>query len=750
MTTDRRFIGQRTHRQDARDIVTGRAEFIDDLKLQGMLFARVLRSPHPHARVVEVDTAEAEAVSGVKAVLTHRSVPDWKGGTPFHIRVLDEKVRYVGDGVALVAAESERAADAALDLLHVTYEPLEAVYDVEEALTEGAPRLYDAFPGNRVPEGFPLYGPDCLKGIRLGDVEQGFREADFIGEGICGYETIANPLPLEPPGVIARWDGPDRLTLWSATQSASWHRFVLLPSLGFPDIRAIATQCGGSFGSKNYALMPCFYAAALSRATGRPVKMCFSKEEQFGAYTLRPGSRFKGRIGIRKDGTVTAVSGRWFFDTGACSDMPQAQVAVGCGELQLMLRCENWDLTGTIAFTNRPPSGVVRGFGGQELESALLPVLFQALEKAGIDPVDFFRRNYVKPGDAYLWRDGKRYVDRGVDYSEALDRGAEAFDWRRRWKGWLRPTRVEGQKRIGVGVSVHGNADVGEDVSEAHVRLTPDGRAVVHACVSESGSGQRSSLCKMAAEVLQLPLDRVRMSPPDTLVNPFEFGLVGSRGTWAVGSAVIAAAEKARTALLERAAPGLGVQKEDLETSDGRVYVRGNPERALSWSRVMGIVRTCSGSARYEEEFSVPNFLALFVEVEVDTGTGKASVREVLAATDVGRVIDPLSLEGQLRGCFGAAGLDTALNEETILDRTTGRILNGNMVDYKWRTFRELPLFRDVILETPMPTHRFGAVGVGEISTSPGPSAVLMAVSNALGVRMTGYPLTPQRILEAL
>ncbi len=749
MTRDYRVIGKRTPRKDARAIVTGKAEFIDDLKLQGMLYGRVLRSPHAHARVAEVDTGRAESLPGVKAVLTHRNVPGWKGGTPFHIKVLDGKVRFVGDGVALVAAESVRAADEALDAIRVDYEPLRAVYDVEEALEQGAPQLYEEFPGNVIPPRFPLYGPECLTGISLGDTAEGFKEADFIGEGSCRYEMIANPLPLEPPGVIARWEGPERLTIWSATQSATWHRFVMLPFMGFPDIRAVSTHCGGSFGSKNYSLMPCFYAAALAKAAGRPVKMCYTKEEQFGAFSLRPGSRFKGRIGVKKDGTVTAVSGHWLFDTGAAADIPQAQVAVGCGELQLMLRCPNWDLESTIAVTNHSPSGVVRGFGGQELESALLPVLFRALAEAGVDPVEFFKKNYVRPGQAYYWRDGKRYVDRGVDYSATLDQGAEAFGWHKKWKGWLTPTGAGEGKRTGVGVGVHGNADVGEDVSEAYVRLTPDGRAVVHACVSESGMGQRSSLCKMAAEVLGLPLERVSMGPPDTLVNPFEFGLVGSRGTYAVGSAVIAAAGDARERLLERAAPLLGAAKEDLETSDGRVYARGEPGRSLSWSRVIGIVRTCTGSARYEEDFGIPNFLALFVEVEVDTGTGKIDLVEVLAATDVGRVIDPLSLKGQLRGCLGAAGLDTAVFEETVLDESTGRILNLNMIDYKWRTFAELPAFRDVILETPMPTHRLHAVGVGEISTSPGPSAVLMAVSNALGVHMSEYPLTPERIIQA-
>ncbi|MFP3928436.1 MAG: xanthine dehydrogenase family protein molybdopterin-binding subunit [Desulfobacteraceae bacterium] len=750
MASGYKVIGKQGPRKDARAIVTGRAEFIDDIRLQGMLYAKVLRSPHPHARVVEVDTKKAESIPEVKAVLTHRNVPGWRAGTPFHIKVLDSKVRFVGDGVALIAAESVRAAEEALDVIEVEYEPLGAVYDVEEALAEGAPQLYEEFPGNVVPPGFPLYGPECLKGISMGDVEEGFREADFTAEGTCGYEMIANPLPIEPPGVIVRWDGPDSLTVWSATQSATWHRFVMLPFMGFPDIRAISTHCGGSFGSKNYSLMPCFYAAALAKATGRPVKMCFSKEEQFGAFSLRPGSRFKGKIGVKKDGTVTAVSGRWFFDTGAAADIPQAQVAVGCGELQLMLRCPNWDLLSTIACTNHSPCGVVRGFGGQELESALLPVAFRALAKAGVDPVDFFKKNYVKPGEAYFWRDGKRYVDRGVDYSSTIDQGAEAFGWRGKWKGWLRPTAVREGKRIGVGVGVHGNADVGEDISEAYVRLTPDGRAVVHSCVSESGMGQRSSLCKMAAEVLGIPLDRVSMSPPDTLVNPFEFGLVGSRGTYAVGSAVIAAAEEAKAKLLDRAAPLLGAPKEELETRGGRVYARSNPGKSLSWSRVIGIVRTCTGSARYEEDFSIPNFLALFVEVEVDPATGKVDVIEVLAATDVGQIIDPLSLKGQLRGCLGAAGLDTAVFEETVLDDWTGRMLNPNMIDYKWRTFAELPAFRDVVLETPIKTHSLHAVGVGEISTSPGPSAVLMAVSNALGVHMTEYPLTPERIIQAV
>jgi len=745
-----RFIGKTTARKDALEIATGKADFIDDIKLPDMLYGKVLRSPHPHANIKDIDTKRAESFPGVKAILTYRNVPDWMGGNPNHVKVLDRKVRFVGDAVALIAAESEQIAEEALELVAVDYELLQAIYDVEEAIKPGAPQLYEEFPGNLIPVAFPGFGPKSLTELVFGNMEKGFREADFISEGTYAYDTIPNPLPIEPPGVIARWEAPDKFTIWSATQSASWHRFVMLSKMGFPEIRSISTHCGGSYGSKNYAFLPCFYAAALAKKTGRPVKVYYSKEEHFGAFALRLGIRFRGKIGIKNDGTVTALSGELFVETGAFSDTSQAQVAVALGEVQLMLRCPNWNLKTKLVCTNRNPSGIIRGFGGQEFESALLPILTEAMKQADLDPVDFFKKNYVSPGDGYFWRDGEWYVKRGQDYREAIERGAQTFGWQKKWKGWLKPTAVNGTKRIGVGVSVHGNADVGEDVSEAYVRLTPDARATIHVCVSEAGMGQRSSLCKMVAEVLQIPIERVGMTPADTLVNPFEFGLVGSRGTYALGSAVIAATEDARQDLLKRAAPLLGVTPEELETEDGKVYVKEEPSRSLSWSRAIGIARTCTGFGRFEPDYSVPNFIMIFVEVEVDVETGKVDLLRVVPATDVGQIIDPLALRGQLHGCLGSAGMDTALFEETVLDRSTGRIVNLNMIDYKWRTFRELPKFQNVILETPISTHRFKAIGVGEITTSPGPGAILMAVSNAVGVRLAEYPLTPDKILKAL
>jgi CO/xanthine dehydrogenase Mo-binding subunit len=750
MGEEYRHIGKATKRKDARAIVTGSAKYIDDIKLPGMLEGRVLRSPYPHACIKHIDTSKAETYPGVKAVLTYKNVPPWIGGIPYHRPVLDSTVRFVGDAVALVAAETAESAEEALELIEVEYEQLPAVYDMEEATKPGAPQLHERIPGNVFPRGFRPIGEKALQEIVMGDVDKGFKEADFITEGTCGYENIPNPLPPEPPGVIATWEDPEHLTIYTASQSAPMNRNFHQPLLKMVDMRVIGAQCGGSYGTKNANMIPMVHAAALAKAAGRPVKVYFSKEEHFNAYSLRLGSRIHARVGIKKDGTITAMEGEWLVDTGAASEMAQVQIAVGCGEAQLALRCKNWNLQPKLICTNHSPAGVVRGFGGQELKSSLLPLMAIAMEKANLDPLEFFKKNYVKPGDGYFWRDGLWWDYRGIDFSKAMQKGAEVFGWKDKWKGWGKPTAVNGSKRIGVGMGVHGNADVGEDESEAYVKISPDGRAVLHACVSESGMGERSSLCKMVAEVLNIPLERVEITTPDTMVNPFEFGLVGSRGTYTVGSAVIQAAEDAKRKLLALAAPVLSAKPEDLETKDGKIYVKGREDTAIPWHKAMGVTRTLTGQGRFETDYSLCNFMMIFAEVEVDIETGKTYLRRVVAATDCGQIIDPLVLAGQLHGSIGSAGIDTALFEGTVLDKDTGHILNCNMIDYKWRTFIDLPEFQNVILETPFPSHRFKAIGVGEISPAPGPSAVLMAISNAIGKRIMDYPATPDKILKAL
>lgn len=745
-----RYIGKSIPRRDAREIVTGGNAYLDDLQFSNLLYGKVLRSPHPHALIKKIDKRRALALPGVKAVLTWEDAPDWRGGTPRCKRLLDRKVRHVGDTVALAAADTEEIAREALGLIEVEYDLLPAVFEPEEALQPGAPQLYEEFPGNVLPAGTPFFGPGCLKEIVLGNVEKGFQEADVVTEGTFGYENLPNPIPPEPPGAVALWEEPNILTVWVSSQTPYLDQITLLHIFNREvKVRTIGGACGGSFGSKLMSWPVQAQAALLSRATGRPVKLVMTKEEHLAAFTLRPGSRMRARVGLKKDGTVTAVSGDWLVDTGSYSMTTQAQVAVGCGELQIMVRCPNWNLTSKIVCTNRNASGIVRGFGGQELKCAFIPLLSLAMEQAGLDPFEVLKKNYVKPGDGYFWRDGIWYTYRGVDYTPAMEQGAERFGWRKKWKGWLIPSAVNGSKRIGVGVGVHGNADIGEDASEAYVRLHPDGTALIFSCLTEHGTGQKSNLLKMVAEVLQIPWERVSIVPSDSLINPYEFGPVGSRGTYAIGSAVIAAAQDARQRLFELLAPRLQARAEDLETADGLVFVRDHPEKKLPW-KAMGIDLTCLGSGRFEPDFTLANCMMTFVEVEVDVETGLVILRHVVNATDVGQIIDPPGLEGQLNGCLGSGGIDSALFEETVLDRTTGQILNANLIDYKWRTFPDLPVIDHVVLETPIPSHRFKAVGVGEVTTAPGPSAVFMAVSNAIGTWLHNYPATPERVLQAL
>lgn len=743
-------IGKPVPRRDSVDVVTGSALFLDDIRFQDLLYGKVLRSPHAHAKIKRIDKAAAESLPGVKAVLTWKDVPDWKGGTPRNVRILDQKLRYVGDAVALVAAVSVEIAEAAVKLVDVEYEVLPAVLDIDSALKPGAPLVHDDCPGNILPGGTIIFGPDCLKGLVMGDVEKGFREADVISEGEFGYENIPGALAPEPVGAVALWEDPGRVTVWSTTQAPYQDKVTLFHVFNREvEVRSIGHHVGGSFGTKIMCWQVQSYAALLSRATGKPVKIVFSKEEHMACFTVRIGSRIRARVGMKKDGTLTAIQGSWYVDTGYYSFTTQAEVAVGSGELMIMAQCPNWDLENIVVTTNRNASGSMRGFGGQELKCAFIPLLCMAMEKANLDPFEVLKKNYVKPGGGYFWRDGKWYPYRGIDYTKAMDAGAQTFGWREKWRGWLTPSAVEGSKRRGVGVGVHGNADVGEDTSEAYVQIGYNATATLFLCASEHGTGQKSNYVKMVAEVLQIPPERVSLSPADTLVTPFEFGPVGSRGTYAIASAVIDAAEDAKKQLLTHFAPKLGAAPDELDTAGGDVFVKSEPGKRMKW-RALGNNRTILGYGRFEQDFTICNCMMSFVEVEVDTETGKLFLTRVVLATDVGKVIDPLGIEGQLNGCLGSAGIDSAIFEETILDPSSGHILNANLIDYKWRTFAELPPIDRVVLETPMPTHRFHAVGVGEIATSPGPSAVLMAASNAIGTWLTQYPVTPQRVLAVL
>ena len=759
MSKNYRYIGKNTQRKDAVDIVTGKAVFLDDFKVPGMIYGKGLKSPCPHAVITSIDTSKAEALPGVRAVMTYENLPekcqDWNIGFPAHRKILDKKVRCVGEVVAVVAADTPDIAEEACDLINVTYELLEPVYFPEEAEKEGAPQLYDQFEGNEVPyglglPGFPFDAEEEFTGIKTGDVEKAFAECDAVAEGIASYNRSPSPLAPEPPGVIAKWDADDHLKLWATSQSPNLIRMYLFNRMPGVRVDVESFNVGGSYGNKNHLQMQVFLSSALSYVTKKPVKFFFSKAEQLLSFESRLGSRMELKVGI-KDGVVTAMQGHWLIDTGMANDVGQCQLGVGLGEMQLAVaKCKNWDFDSKIIVTNKMPAGVVRGFGGQELKATMMPLVTKAAAKANVDPVELYKKNFVQAGDKYFWRDGRPWTCVEADYVPVMDESAERFGWKDKFKGWYKPTRVSGSKAVGVGVSVHGNADVGEDNSEAYVRLEPMGYAIMSMCIAEFGQGQRNNTAKMVAEVLNIPFDRVKITPSDTLLNPNEFGLVGSRGTLTAGTAVTRAAEDARRQLLDMAAAKFSVSPEELDTEDGFVFIKEKPEKRLPWVAIIPWGFTITGIGRYHEKFATPNFCIIFMEVEVDLETGATKILNITGGSDVGQIIDPATLEMQFHGGFGSAATDTGFFDESVLDSKTGRLMTGNLIDYKWRLFNEFPPYQTVIMESQFDISRFKAVGFGEISGAPGPAAAMMAISNAIGKEFNEYPGTPAAILRAL
>ena len=753
-----RYVGHYTPRKEAREIVTGKCVFLDDYNMPEMIYGKIMTSPYAHAMIKHIDTSKAEALEGVYCVITYKNLPDWAKewlqGAPPCKPVVDKHLRYVGDAVALVAAETEDICREAIRLIDVDYEILPFVTDIEEAMKDGAPQLYPGqFKNNRCGLDLDFGDEKLMHQVKRGDVEKGFEDCDYIGGGTAMFENIPSPGAPEPPGMITYYN-PDenKYHMIATTQSP---RVCLKP----PDVgrmpRDVTIECktfnvGGSYGNKQCMTPFTMYTCCMSRVTGRPVKMMMNKEEQLLIHEMRIGSRMRIKFGM-KDGVVNAVKGTWFVNPGILADAGYCLVGVGLGEMQLALgKCKNWDVETNLIVTNRIVGGTVRGFGGQELKSAMMPLVARAMCEANIDPIEFYKNNFVSAGDGYYWRNCIWYKCHDVDYRACIQHSADAFGWKDRWKGWHVPTRVEGTKRYGVGASIHGNADVGEDNSEAIVRLKANGQVVLQCMITESGMGQRSNMAKVVAEELNVDFSKVSISTPDSIENPEEFGLAGSRGTITVGNAVMRAAEDAKHQLFALAAPIFHVSPEQVRTKDGWLWAENRPDQKVPWAEAIHYGTSVNGYGKWMTNYSTPNFCINLVEVEVDTETGNVKLTDLHVGTDVGQMLDCKDVALQLHGAIGSAAVDTGLFEESIIDDYTGRLMTSNMIDYKWRPFNEFPPFTATVEESEFNVSKYHGLGIGEISGAAGASAIMMAIGNAIGKDFCDYPATPAKILAAL
>ncbi len=754
-----RYIGKNVPRMEAREIVTGKCVYLDDFKMQDMLYVKTLKCPYPSAKIKHMDISKAEIMPGVTAVLYYGNIPEkcknWGLNMPPLVPVLHDYGCFVGDVVALVSAETPDQAEAALDAIEVEYEVLEPVFDIKEAIKPDSPKVHEkAFPkGNIVWPVVPFVGEDMMMHLQRGDVDKAFEECDFVDESEADYNSLGSPAPMEPPITVWQYDVQhDRMKAWAATQTPHGYRLnAMILQDGMPNDTTVF-NVGGGFGNKAPMATPTQFGAIMAYVNpGRPCKMNFTKTEQLIDFDVRIGMYMRFKVGI-KDGLVHAVKGDVYLNCGAYNSCGQWQMGVGLGEAQVALgKCQNWDLDGKMVFTNHVMTGPVRGFGGQEIKCAMMPVVMRLVKKAGLDPVEFIAKNFAQTGDGWYWRNREWYTCREQDYAPVTYETAEKFHWKDKWKGWYKPTRVEGNKAYGVGVSCHGNADVGEDDCVAYVRLDPfQCAAYIHTADAEQGCGQRSNLRKMVAEIMDMDIDDVYVVLENTENIGYGQGPAGSRGTITSVTAVTRAAEDARRQLMEKAAEIMHCSPDTLDTKDGYLFYKSRPQEKWKWGEILPFAWQAHGVGKYYADYSKSNYCVYFAEVEVDLETGETKLVDVAVGSDVGQVIDPATLEMQFHGGFGAAAADTGLMEENVLDKKLGRIMTGNLIDYKWRTFNEFPHI-DVVIEESLPEiTRWRAVGLGEISGAPGPAAMMMAISNAIGVDYCKYPADRESILKAI
>ncbi|MBI4285240.1 MAG: molybdopterin-dependent oxidoreductase [Chloroflexi bacterium] len=758
MSEELSVVGRRLPRPDAALKATGAAQFTADIRLPGMLVGKVLRSPYPHARIVRIDTSAAEKLPGVAAVLTRDDVPEksftvftFDLFTPWPFRpelkdqhVLSEKARFIGDPVAAVAAVDEATAETALALIKVDYEPIKPLISVSEATKEGSPRIHDHAERNAADR--------SIYAFPVGNVEKAMQEADHIVEQTFST-TRQRHGQLEPTTCIAHFGSDGRLTVWSACQTmhAAKRKIAELFDLPPGMVRWITPHIGGNFGQK-LSLTAEPICIALAKKTGRPVKLQYSREEDFIATESRQPFVMTGKMGVRKDGTIAALHARGVLDAGAYFTQSRASATVGLGKFFGLYRCAHMAGEAEIVYTNTPVCGGMRGYGDAEMMFVLEQLVDMAAEKLGMDPVDFRLQNIRRAGEP---SDPPYILIEHSALDKCIKRGAQMIGWREK-----RVLPKQGVVRRGIGMACNTHVSGAQsgllEFSTAFVKLNADGSATVTVSPCEMGQGILGVLAQIAAEELGLRIENVNMVTGDTDVTGFDVGSHASRSTYVTGGAVVQAARQVKGQLLEGAAKALGVAADTLAVRDGRVYVRDAPEKGISVAEVTRNVTynfkgenlNIAGKAANLPQKSPP-FQAAFAEVEVDTETGQVKVLKVLVVADIGRAINPMTVEGQFQGGI-MQGIGFALLEDFIFDPASGLVITDNFDGYRLPTVGDVPDIEVALVEEPVASGPFGAKGLGELSIIGIAPAIANAIYNAIGVRLTELPMTPERVLNAL
>ena len=755
-------VGHSIPKVDAAKLAAGRPSFTDDVHLPGMLIGKILGSPHAHARIKRIDVSKAKALPGVQAVLTYKDVPRvphttagqaWPEPSPYDTYLLDNKVRFVGDRVAAVAAQSRAIAEEALRLIEVDYELLPPVLDLEQARSSAI--IHDEPDSTGIHDARHNIAAEIHKGI--GDVEEGFRDSDVVIEREFRTQRQQHAM-LEPHVTITWLDPDDRLVIRTSTQIPFHVRRQVAMILQIPlqRIHVIKPRIGGGFGGKQEMLLEDI-CGALTLATRRPVKIEYTRKEEFFMARSRHPQVLRMKMGFKKDGTIVASQMGVVASTGAYGSH-SATVQGNTGSKVLPLyRAPNIKFDCQIVYTNTPVAGAFRGYGCPQGFFAQESVIDEVAEKLGIDPLELRRMNLIRQGDtdelsAQLGegRRGLARLMRSCGIAECLERGAAVIGWEEKRQSKAETSSYL-RRGVGLACSMQGSGIAGVDWAAALIKLNEDGSYQVQVGAADVGAGADTVLTQIAAETLGVTPEKINICSGDTDSTPFDVGAYASSTTIISGGAVKKTAEKVRQSLLLLASPIVGVSPEKLVcrdnqicADDGRSWPLSEIARRITYKEKFQVME----SASHFNIDSPPPFCATFAEVEVDIETGKVRVRHLVTAVDCGTAINPQLAEGQVEGAV-AQGIGYALTEELLLDEN-GRTLNPSFLDYKILSAKDMPKLTTILVETDEPLGPYGAKSIGEVAINGPAPAIANALYHAIGVRFSRLPIRAEDVLFAL
>jgi len=749
-------IGARTPMVDSVDKVTGAGKYADDLTLPGMLVGKILHSPHAHARIRSIDTSAAEALTGVKAVVTGRETPVKYGILPVgHDETIFavDKVRYIGDNVAGVAATSEAIAEEALRLIRVDYETLPAHFDPEQSMRAEDYLIHEGRPHNIEREYHHHFG----------NVEEGFEAADYIREDRFDCAEVTHAA-LEPHSTLAKFDPDGKLTVWSSTQVPYYLMKTLSSTLQMAEenVRVIKPLIGGGFGGKSEVIPLELAAAVLARKAGGPVKVTYTREEVFYAHRGRPRQIVELKTGVTRQGELTAVEVRVIQDGGAYCGYGVVTILYSGQLLNAMYDIPNVKFDGYRVLTNKPACGAMRGHGTVNTRFAFEQQLNRIAAVLGIDPVEIRRRNFLKPPCRTV--NDLRVLSYG--YPECIERVCDRSGWKHKYG------RLPYGKGIGIAgshyVSGAANPIIRSMMPHTTVNLTidSDGAVTIFSGAAEIGQGSDTMQVQIVAAELGLAMEQVKIIAADTGRTPVDLGSYSSRVTFMAGNAALAAAREGKRRILAAAAEKLACSPDNLALEKGGVYYRADCRLALSFQDAVRLAVGRDGTLQAAGTYTTPpdsqggkfkgagvgpspaySYSAQVAEVTVDSESGQVSVDRIIAAHDCGKALNPLAVEGQVQGSVWM-GLGQAVQEEMIWQN--GRLMNPGLLEYRSPSTLESPPIETILVESNDPEGPFGAKEAGEGSLAATIPAVTHAIYDALGVWIDTLPVTPEKVLKAL